>query len=203
MIQSRRRRLSALAALALVCAGLAAPQATAAGCAASTKQAFLAWNDIRWYALAPGGSAESSAGWTLAGGARVVAGNEPFYVTQAGDTSSLALPSGSSATTAEFCVGRDFPTIRLFAANSGSWLSMLKVEILYPTTSGETAAATAGLLVGGSTWLPTRAAALVKPTNALVGADGTMFVRLRFTPLGLQSGWRVDDVYVDPFVSRR
>jgi hypothetical protein len=62
-------------------------------------QPFLPWLDLGSYFLMPGGSFENGApGWTLAGGAKVVNGNESFSVGVAKDSHSLSLPPGSSAT---------------------------------------------------------------------------------------------------------
>jgi hypothetical protein len=57
---------------------------------------FLRFLDPLAYTLVPGGDFESSAGWTLAGGARIVDGNEPWKVHGASDSHSLSLPSGST-----------------------------------------------------------------------------------------------------------
>ena len=52
------------------------------------------------YKLAPGGDFEGYArGWTLAGGAKKVAGNESFHATGDGG-SSVSIPAGGSVTTA-------------------------------------------------------------------------------------------------------
>ena len=54
------------------------------GCGYEPVHPFLQWLDPLPYTLLPGGDFESgAAGWKLSGGARVVDGNEPFYVTQA------------------------------------------------------------------------------------------------------------------------
>jgi len=41
----------------------------------SSKQVFRPWLDIAQYVPAPGGTAESTTGWKLEGGAKLVAGN--------------------------------------------------------------------------------------------------------------------------------
>ena len=50
--------------------------------------------------------------------------------------SSLKLPSGSSAKSAAMCVGIEHPTLRLFARNTGSPLSALKVEVHFEDCAG-------------------------------------------------------------------
>src|SRR5919198_3530609 len=98
----------AVAALAIV---LAAPAGASTddlvgACPSSTyEQPFAPWLDFASYVLAPNGGVESgAAGWSLDGGAAVAAENESFDVHGAGDTSSLSLPSGSTATTSSMCV---------------------------------------------------------------------------------------------------
>jgi hypothetical protein len=194
----------AVAALAIV---LAAPASAAtdgvvAACPSSTyEQPFTPWLDFASYVLVPNGGLESgAAGWSLDGGAAVVAENESFDVHGAGDTSSLSLPSGSTATTSSMCVDATSPDLRLFARNSGSLLSTLKVEALYTDALGQSRALPVALLAAGSRWQPTLPVAFLANLAAppLV-TDGTTSVAFRFTPLGSWSGWKIDDVYVDPF----
>jgi len=72
----------------------------AAYCDAYSSQAFEDWGDRSNYMLMPGGSFEIGApSWNLNGGAKVVSGNEPFYLHSRMDRRSLYLPSGSSAST--------------------------------------------------------------------------------------------------------
>src|ERR671931_1561341 len=95
---SRRTRGARMLAVAALAIALAAPASAAtdgvvAACPSSTyEQPFAPWLDLASYVLAPNGGLESgTAGWSLEGGAAVVAENESFYVHGAGDTSSLAL----------------------------------------------------------------------------------------------------------------
>ena len=69
--------------------GLLLPPAPATPCGSST-QVFGAWGDSAFYQLAPGGSFEpGSFPWLLTRGARIVEGNEPFFVGGAGHSRSL------------------------------------------------------------------------------------------------------------------
>lgn len=190
----------ALLAAALVLVVGATP-AQAAGCPAySLGKPFLPWLDALNYTLVPNGGLESdSTSWTLTGGARVVAGNEPFRVRASTDAYSLSLPSGSSATTAPMCVQTLDLLMRFFAVNSGSLLSTLKVEALYTDAAGTPRAATVGLVHGTGQWGPTLPTLVFANVTSLpLVTDGTTNVRFRFTPQGLLGGWRIDDVYVDP-----
>ena len=194
----------AVAALAIV---LAAPAGAATddlvgACPSSTyEQPFAPWLDFASYVLAPNGDVESgAAGWSLDGGATVAAENESFDVHGASDTSSLSLPSGSTATTSSMCVDAWSPDLRFFARNSGSLLSTLKVEVLYTDALGQSRALTVAVLAAGSPWQPTLPIPfLVNLVAPPLVTDGTTSVAFRFTAQGRWGDWKIDDVYVDPF----
>jgi len=200
----RRFSLVLVSTLALA-GGVSQPAAASPRCPAeSLEREFLPWLDLAYYKLAPNGGFESgSSAWSLRGGASVVSGNEPFYVGAAGDQYSLSLPSGSSATASATCVTTLDGTIRFFAKNSGSLLSTLKVEVLYVDALGTPRAHTVALLAGSSRWQPTLPIlTLANLLHPPLFTDGKVDVAFRFTPLGSMSGWRIDDVYVDPFKAR-
>jgi hypothetical protein len=179
-----------------------APAATSTACGTlDYQQPFLPWLDPANYVIAPDGAVEGVAsGWKLAGGAKAAHGNESFYVRSAKDARSLSLPPGSSATTPAICVGVDSPTIRFFALNSGSLLSTLNVEVIYRNVLGLTVTAPVATLTGTSAWQPTLPLLfLANVTSLNVALNNTTTVWFRFTPQGSSSGWRIDDLYVDPF----
>src|SRR5437764_3907121 len=67
-------------------------------------QPFAPWGDYSSYTPVPGGSFEQgTVGWLLSGGAAIATGNESFHVGGARDSHSLALPTGSSATSPASC----------------------------------------------------------------------------------------------------
>jgi hypothetical protein len=174
------------------------------GCSGQVlERPFLRWLDPMNYVAVPGGSFEGAATeWKLTGSAKIVPGNESFYVRGARDNRSLSIPPGSSATTGPICVGLLHPTLRLFAANSGQLLSTLKVEVLFQELGGNVRALPVGLVVGGSNWQPTLPVVyLTNLTGSVLSSNGTATVSFRFTPVG-RSTWRIDDVYVDPFKGR-
>jgi hypothetical protein len=162
----------------------------------TSKQAFLPWLDPANYVLLQNGALESTSGWSLTGGAKLAAGNEPFHVNAAKDASSLVLPSGSSATSPPLCVTLLHPTLRFFALNTGSALSLLQVEAI-TTIAGLKVAVPIGFLAAGHTWQPT----LPLPFLANLLSPIAPTVSFRFTPIGSGSGWRIDDTYVDPYKS--
>jgi hypothetical protein len=199
-MQSLRRglglaRLVVLAALAV----LALPgSALAAGCPDQPlARTFQPWIDPAWYAAAPDGGLEAGAeGWTLGGGAAVVAGNEPFYVGDRGDGRSLALPPGASATTPEVCIGVEHPTVRFFARNSGSVTSSLEVAVVFRDVLGEQRALPVGVVAAGDEWAPTPVVPVVVNLLSVLGDQQVAF---RFTALDDRGAWTIDDVYVDPY----
>jgi hypothetical protein len=158
---------------------------------------FAKWGDVASYTLVPGGSFESGTpGWTLFGGARVVSGNESYYANSASDRYSLSLPGDSSATTAPFCVGLTRPTIRLFVVNGGSSSSRLRVKVVFRGLLGVLGTLDGGTISAGRTW--NASPVLLATLNAPLGSKSAQFV---FTPTDSSGAWRIDDLYVDPWVN--
>jgi len=194
----RATLLAALVSVAVVAGNAQPARAGLLGCdGQTTVKPFAPWLDPASYVLMTNGSLESSAGWALADGAKLVAGNEPWHVNAPGDSRSLSLPSGSSATTPAFCVTLLHPDLRFFAVNSGSALSALQVDAI-TTVLGLRVVMPVGVLLAGGAWQPTLPLPFLDGLLSLT--QGT--VQFRFTPLGAGSGWQIDDLYVDPFKSR-
>ena len=198
-------RVGALVILAATGASSArAGDGSLLGCGYEPEHPFLPWLDPLPYTLLPGGDFESgAAGWRLAGGARVVDGNEPFDVTSASDSHALLLPAGSSATSPPMCMGLVLPVVRYFSIG-GNALSTLRVEAVYTDASGRQRSI--DLLPGGlpsKSWtLSLPALQLLGTVNALTLNGLTSEIALRFTPKGTLFGagtWRLDDIYVDPW----
>ena len=194
----RKLWLMTCVALAAAAAATATPARAALSCSGqASSKPFLPWLDPLSYVQVQNGSLESTSGWSLTGGAAQVSGNEPWYVNSSSDRKSLALPSGSSATSPALCLSLLRPTLRFFATNSGSPLVALKVEAI-TNVNGVKLVTPIGLLVGGG-WQPTLPLAFLTNLTSVVSSS----VQFRFTPVGLgTSGWRIDDVYVDPFKDR-
>lgn len=197
--------LAALAVLAVLVAKPArAGEPTLLGCGYEPSHPFLRFLDPLPYVLAPDGGFEGgAAGWKLSGGAKVVAGNEPWYLAGAGHSKSLLLPSGSSATSPRMCVELVLPVVRLFT-QGGSLLSTLKVEAVYTSASG--AEESVVLLSGvpaSSSWQATLQQLQIGGTLDALTLNGlTTQMSFRFTPRGGLFGsgnWRIDDLYVDPW----
>ena len=168
---------------------------------ATATRPFLPWLDPARYVLAPGGAIETGTNtWQLSGRAAIVPGNEPYQVHDLADDESLSLPPGSAALTPRVCLQLTDPTIRFFALNTGSPLATLKVEVLFRDGLGALLGrATIATLTAFPQWQPTPAIPML--ANATVLA-GTRSVQFRFAPQGTTGAWQIDDLYVDPWVSR-
>ena len=153
---------------------------------AALSQPFAPWADPAWYELAPGGDFENST-WTLAGGARPVAGSEPYGATGTQGSWSLSLPAGSSAQSPATCVDAAYPTIRFFIAGTG----LVAVTVVDGNLN-----IPAGIAVASGDWRPTP---VMLTGSALTAAtsDGTAQVSLQL--LAVTGDPHVDDVFIDPW----
>jgi hypothetical protein len=167
--------------------------ATAASCGATTT-AFAQWGDPNSYYFTENGGFESgSSGWTLSGGAKVVPGNEPFYLHSSTDSSSLLLPNGASATSASLCFNQGDGGIR-FLAVSPSGSGSLRVQVIVHGLLGVLGVLDGGTIQAGSTWAPTQVlSTLGSQLNANVG---TTTIQVVLTAIG---NVQVDDLYIDPW----
>ncbi|HVD39135.1 MAG TPA: hypothetical protein VNC15_09915 [Solirubrobacterales bacterium] len=191
----RKLMLVAVAALTTVALSAASAQA----CSYSgAEQVFQPWGDHSNYVLAPNGGFEAGGlGWYLGGSAKVVDGNESFFLNDSTDTKSLALPAGSSAVSPPICMSIDTPSFRLLARNSGAPASYLKVEATYPLL-GLIRTKTLSTVKSGPNWAPAQQMSTVLTLSTIVGTLIPSAVQIRITPVGSGS-WQVDDLYVDPF----
>jgi hypothetical protein len=175
--------------------GLVSPSDTPAVCDTDASQPFARFGDKRYYVLTPGGSFEpGSPAWKLSGGAKIVSGNEPYYVHSSADRYSLYLPAGSSVTTPPMCFGLGDWHVRFFSAGSGT----LRVKIVVKSLLGVLSVLDGGTVSSGSTWKPSSDVQLLL-TN-ICGVLATDSISLRFTPANT-AGIRIDDVYLDPWRS--
>ena len=201
-LSAARGRLGVLLLISAIVAALAAAPVSSAATSPScnygpASHPFGSWGDVASYTLVPGGSFESGAlGWTLSGGARVVSGNESYYANSRYDSHSLALPAGSSATTAPFCVSLNRPTIRVFVANGGSSASRLRVKVVFRGLFGVLGVIDGGAFSAGSAW--NASPIMLATMHAPLGTKSAQFV---FTPADSSGSWRIDDLYVDPWVN--
>ena len=210
----RRLSLRTGAAAAVAIAALAASAATAnagilvASASSCDDQAlsktFLPWLDPADYTPLSGGDFEGDgAGWSTTGNAAIAAGNEPFRVGGAGDSKSLAMAAGSSATSPAICVGITHPTMRFFAKRRSTGLlaslSTLRVDALTETATGAILTTPVGVVASTGSWQPTLPLPIVTNLLPLLPGEHTP-VAFRFTAVG--GDWSVDDVWVDPYNRR-
>jgi len=205
-----RRTLRTLLVVGVVSLSLGATPAFAGlgiSCPDPVSKPFSPWGDYAKYAFIPNGGFESGASpWTLSGGAKVVSGNESFKVHGAYDRYSLSLPPGSTATTAPMCISLFSGHMRFFTANAGSASSKLKVQVLYSGGVGGLLGSVGALLglseIGyvssGAAWQPSPQIGMLGGTLPLL----TSSVKFRFSTVDSVGSWRLDDVYLDPFLSR-
>jgi hypothetical protein len=163
----------------------------------SASQVFLPWNDVANYTLAPGGNFESPKyGWDSNSTSRVNDDNEPYYVGDEKDHSSLSIGSGGFATSPAMCVGLAEPDVRVFfKQTSGSPFAGLRVEALFDDADGQTHSVSVGVLGGSRAWTLSPPMAIVANLLPLLD-DGTP-VAFRFTAVG--GSFAIDDLYVDPW----
>ena len=196
--------------MVLAAAAFAVPAANAGlignllggSCPSSGTTVFAPWQDYAYYFLAPNGSFESgTTGWSLSAGAAVVSGNEPFLPT---GTHSLALPSGSTATSPVVCLGPSELFVRLFAADSSGTDSGLRIRVVwYGLLNQVLGASDFATLAHGTPWAPSSkinsSGGLQVPLLPILGSTSA---RIQITPLGAGSRWQIDDLYIDPWVNR-
>lgn len=193
--------LFAAAAIAAPAANAGVLVASAGGCPTHTlTQPFAPWGDGNSYFLAPGGAFENGdPAWALAGGAKVVSGNEPFQVNGSNDSHSLYLPQGATATSPTVCVGITSPSIRWFAKEQASLLGItgaVTVDVLFEDSLGNVISApVAGAGALNTSWSPSLPGVVTASLLPLLPGQQTP-VEFRFR--ALSGNWSIDDVYVDP-----
>jgi hypothetical protein len=202
------RRVIAAAVGALALTAFIAPAAnagllvqTAQSCDAQTwSQPFARFGDHANYTPVPGGSFEAgSQAWSLTGGAKVVTGNESYKVRSSGDSRSLYLPQGATATSPSVCVGLAEPTLRWFAKQSGSLLGItgaMTVEVLFEDSLDNVLSAPIGTGLLSTSWQPSVPGVVTANLLPLLPGQKTA---VAFRYRALTGNWNVDDVYVDPF----
>jgi hypothetical protein len=201
-VNSLVRRVRAFVVLGVVGGTIAmamgaAPASAGLGlaCPSPTTTPFAAWSDYANYAFVPDGGFEAGAsGWSLGGGARVIAGNESFYVHSKTDKVSLSLPAGASATSPGMCISLLSSKMRFVARGDAG--SKVKVQILYRgLLSSVLGILDGGTYTVGGSWKPSPQIGMLGGVLPLL----TSGVSFRFTAVG--AAVVIDDVYLDPMKS--
>lgn len=218
----RKQHKKSLATALLAAGAVAAvPAAASAACVEMpTSKAFSKVGDTADYSLAPGGNFENGApGWTLAGGAKIVSGNETLGFLKGpivSGSKALSMPVGSTATSPEFCVDESHPYFR-FMAKPASSMAGYKAVVIYRDSAGsvQTSQFTSSQEItwGEGSW----SASAVSPLAAKIPLDAgeTASVQLKFISTGNPvavgiSFWgkftggdvgatNIDSVLVDPY----
>jgi hypothetical protein len=167
-------------------------------CDPSSSQVFSRFGDSSYYArMMNGGFENGNAAWLLSGGARVVPGNEPYYLSSnASDGNSLLLPAGSTAYSGTVCFALGDWHLRLMMKRL-SPTGGLRVQVIVPSVLGVLTVLDGGTVSGTTTWAPSPRLELL--LSNVVSLLGTRAVAFRFTPVGVGASYQIDDVYLDPW----
>jgi hypothetical protein len=163
----------------------------------TASQPFAQFGDYRSYTFGTNGGLESGAtGWTLSG-ARVVPGNESYFVHSTSDKSSLSLPDGSTALSPQMCMGTTSTVLRFFMKRNTSSGSLHVQVVLRNLLGGVVGILDWTTTPGSPSWAPGPS---VLNLDSLLGLVGVSSIQLKLTAQG--GSFQVDDVYVDPWASR-
>ena len=198
--------VAGIAALAVIGAGTASAHGSGGGgkytqgCPTfATTEPFTPWGDTGDYFLGPAADFEGSlTGWTAKGGAKIVSGNESYYVNSPTDSHSLSLPKGGSATTPSICVTLETPDIRMFVRNSGSSNATFQINMTYTNNQGKASTATVAKIavVKNAAWAPIDPVMFLANIQSILSSNDQTWVTFQFVSNG---SLLADDFYVDPF----
>lgn len=171
---------------------------SASYCDPTSSQVFSRFGDTSQYArMLNGGFENGSTAWSLSGNARVVSGNEPYYLSGTkSDSHSLLLPAGSSAYSGTVCFALGDWHLRLMAKRV-SGTGGLHVQVVVPSLLGLLTVLDGGTISGNSSWAPSPKLALL--LSNVISLVGTRAVAFKFTPVGAGTSYQIDDVYLDPW----
>jgi hypothetical protein len=173
--------------------GLLSPSDTPSWCDTNVVKPFAAWGDDSSYVLVPGGTFEpGTKAWELGGGAKVVYGNEPYFVHSTADRYSLYMPAGATVTTPAMCFAAGDWHLRFLSVGNGN----IRVKVVVKSLLGLLTILDGGSVTSGGTWKPSpQVGLLLTNVTGLVSTDS---ISLRLTA---GSAVRIDDVYLDPWKS--
>jgi hypothetical protein len=187
---------AAVASLALfVGAGTATAGSLLGGGCGEAGPVFSQWNDNTDYYFPTNGGFESgSTGWSLAGGAAVVSGNESYDLHSASDSHSLYMPSGSSASY-NACYGfLFFPGFRFMAEGNAT----IHVSITTKNLLGLLSTFDGGTFTVNGSWdASPKISSLV---SSLIAVTGAKSMQIHISVSGGSA--RIDDLYIDPFLTK-
>jgi hypothetical protein len=196
-------RLALLATLAALAIPAAAAQAggglltglLGGGCGTDSA-VFAPWNDhANYYFAANGGFESGAANWSLGGGSAVVGGSESYAVHGAGESSSLLIPAGGTASTT-VCYGLLYPSIRFFVADASDQPATVHVRVVTKSVLGILSTFDGGSFQVSGGWQASPKLSTL--LSALAAPLGTKSMTLQISVD--QGSAQIDDLYIDPFV---
>jgi hypothetical protein len=151
-----------------------------------------------YYGFTNNGFESGTSGWSLSGRAGLASANEPWYANGSGQ-SALSLGPGASATSPSFCINLFDPAIRGFARSISAGGS-LQVQVLFRGLTGNLTGVFnyASMSPGDfESWQPTS-----RVGSGLALPLLSSYAQIRVTNTGWSGTWQVDDLFVDPTISR-
>jgi hypothetical protein len=163
-------------------------------CPGSTSKPFAPWSDYANYAFLPDGGFEAGAsGWSM-NGARVVAGNETYFIHGTSDRYSLSIPASKSATSPGMCISLLSSKMRFVVRGDSG--AKVKVQVIYRgLLSSVLGIFDGGTISAGGSWKPSPEIGMLGGVLPLL----TTAVQFRFTAVNGTA--LIDDVYLDPMKS--
>ena len=191
----------ALGASVVATGGIAGGVAVAGSCPSrTTTTPFTAWGDSNSYFVVPGATFEGSHGWTFYGGITVAADQEPWKVNGSGHSRSLNLPAYTTAMAPNMCIASNEDSLRLFYKDPGVGGASLIVKVEAWNSVEPAARSTNTYTIGSSSAGWKLSPRISLPNNR--DAAGEQMVTITITPVNTAATWRVDDVMLDPWISR-
>jgi hypothetical protein len=191
----------ALGASVVATGGIAGGVAVAGSCPSrTTTTPFTAWGDSNSYFVVPGGTFESAHGWTFFGGISVAGDQEPWKVNGSAHAGSLSLPAYTTAMAPNMCIASNEDSLRLFYKDPGVSGAKLLVKIEAWNSAGTNGRVVQEYKIsaGSAGWKLSPRISL--PNNR--DAAGEQWVTITVTPTDTAATWRIDDVMLDPWISR-
>ena len=162
----------------------------------SAAPVFAPWgDDASYYFPANGGFESGASGWNLSGGATVVGGNEPFFLHSSGDSQSLLIPAGGSASTS-VCFGVLYPALRFVVQGAGA---RVHVAVSAKNLLGVVSTLDGGTFTAGGSWAPSPK--LSSLLSAVTSPLGSKSMQVTISVSGAAAN--IDDLYIDPYAFRR
>ncbi len=169
-----------------------APSSASACAVPALTQPFLSFGDPNWYAIAPGESYDnfSGSGWTLAGGARIVATKLSDWTT--GDV--LDLPHGATATSPAMCVTNDYTSARTMVREVTGSVGV-SMSVAYGSSASDFDSV-GTVKASGMQWSLSPVVSITP-----VGSPGWQFAWYVFVATGATGEDQLYNFYVDPRMS--